>query len=99
MSRGVARLGDYTIGVCKCHKTPIITGGRIITASSDVITNNRGTARLGDTVLANCGHTGLICTASDKTITNNRGTARLGDNTSGCYNATIITASSDRFTL
>lgn len=99
MSRGVARLGDATYGTCYCHKSPIEIGGKIISASKDVITNSRGTARFGDVVQADCGHTGVICTASNKTITNNRGTARLGDVTTGCYIASIITASTDRFTL
>lgn len=99
MSRGIARLGDKTYGTCTCHKKPIKVGGTIITASKDVITNSRGTARFGDVVKANCGHRGLIATASSKTITNGRGTARLGDMTTGCYIAEIITASTDRFTL
>jgi uncharacterized Zn-binding protein involved in type VI secretion len=99
MSRGIARLGDKTFGVCKCHKKPIRVGGVIVSASSDTITDGRGTARLGDMVKANCGHTGIICTASSSSIINGRGTARLGDSIRGCYNAKIVTASSDRFTL
>lgn len=95
MSRKVARLGDKTIGICKCHTPPITVSGKIITASLDVPTNNRGTAREGDVVLASCGHTGKICTFSTTVKTNGRGTARLGDKTTGCYNATIITASFD----
>lgn len=95
---GTARLGDKTIGVCYAHSTPITVGGAIVSASTDTICNNRGTARLNDTVLADCGHTGKIITASTVTICNNRGTARLGDSTTGDYVAKIISASSDTLT-
>lgn len=93
MTRFVARLGDSTYGVCKIHNKQV--SGIIISASSDSDCNGRGIARLGDTVLADCGHTGTIISASPDTICNNRGVARLGDNTSGDYIATIISASSD----
>lgn len=98
MTQGIARLGDRTIGKCSCHKNTITTGGTIVSASTDTFTNQRGNARLGDTVKADCGHFGTIVTASQETITNGRGTARLGDKTDGCYKATIITASEDTFT-
>lgn len=95
----VARLGDRTIGVCNCHDSPITVGGTIVTASIDEYTNDLGTARLTDIVLADCGHTGTIVTASELTYVNNLGVARIGDQTTGCYVATIITGSPDRFTL
>lgn len=47
MTRGVARLGDQTIGECRCgHKGQI--KGKIISASPDTNANGRGVARLGD---------------------------------------------------
>lgn len=96
MIRGIARLGDLTHGTCYAHETPLTTNGRIITASPDTIINNRGVARLGDTVMADCGHTSVIITSSPNTVINNRGVARLGDQIgSGPYIATIITASPD----
>lgn len=94
--RGVARLGDKTIGTCEVHGPNI--QGTIVTASPNSSSNNRAVARLGDHVLADCGHTALIITASANTNTNNRGTARLGDLVgAGPYSATIVTASSDVF--
>lgn len=96
--RGLARVGDRTIGTCVCHDVPITVGGTIIVGSSDTFTNNLPQARLGDTVLADCGHTGTIISASSTVFCNNLGVARLGDTTTGCYNATIITASPDTFT-
>jgi uncharacterized Zn-binding protein involved in type VI secretion len=92
---GIARLGDSTIGSCRVHGPDI--RGTIISASTDTIVNNRGTARLGDTVLAECGHQGTIVSASSTTLCNGRGTARFGDNISGIYTATIISASTDNF--
>lgn len=99
MSRGVARLGDQTFGICS-HPShvPIKVGGKIISASTDCTANNRGIARLGDTVLTECGHTAKIITASTKYTVNNRGVARLGDQVAGVYVAKIITASSDNDT-
>ena len=97
---GVARVGDRTTGVCSCHKSPINVGGTIITGSPDRILDGRPVARLGDTIEADCGHTCTIVTASSSVITNGKGTARLGDKGgAGCYECTIITASTDDFII
>ena len=93
--RGIARLGDSTFGTCYAHNTPIIVGGSIISGSQHSLCNGRPVARLGDTVLADCGHTAIIISASTNTDCNNRGVARLGDSTAGSYVATIISASVD----
>jgi len=98
--RGTARLNDKTFGVCShpSHPTPITIGGRIVTASSNTLCNNRPAARLGDTVLSNCGHIGKICTAAtSENYDRKSGTARLNDKTTGVYKARIITASSNTF--
>jgi uncharacterized Zn-binding protein involved in type VI secretion len=96
MSRGVARLDDQTMGSCSVHGGNI--GGKIISASADVITNNRGVARLGDKVKADCGHEAVIITASPTKFANNRGVARLDDEVGDSpYTAHIITASPDTF--
>jgi uncharacterized Zn-binding protein involved in type VI secretion len=100
MSRGVARLGDKTFGTCShpSHR-PLSIGGKIITASGNTNCNNKPVARLGDTVLTDCGHTSIIITASPNGESNtNGGTARLGDLIgAGPYSARIITASGDTF--
>ena len=97
--RGLARIGDRTIGTCVCHVPPIQVGGTVVVGSPDVRTNGRNQARLGDTVLADCGHRGTIVTASTTVFANQKGVARLGYKTTGCYRATIITASPDVKTL
>lgn len=92
-SRPIARLGDSTYGVCVCHKHPRVVSGTIITASPNTLANGRGVARLGDTVMASCGHTATIVTASPKNLANGMPIARLGDSFTGCYSGTIVTAS------
>lgn len=92
--RGVARLGDRCMGSCAIHGPNI--GGTIITASGDVLANDKGVARLADTVLADCGHTALIITCAATCIVNDRGAARLNDLVKGPeYSATIVLASPD----
>lgn len=92
--RGVARLGDRCIGTCTEHGPNI--GGTIVTASADVIANDKGVARLADTVRADCGHTALIITCAATCIANDRGVARLNDLVKGQeYSGEIILASPD----
>lgn len=97
MTVGIARVGDRTTGTCYCHPVPINVDGTIITGSTDTFVDNLPVARLGDVVKADCGHTGTIVTSSSSVFCNNLGVARLGDQTSGCYESTIITASTDTF--
>lgn len=60
-SRGIARLGDITIGGCG-HT------GVIVSCSPDVIANGRGVARLGDSVIG-C-NIGVIVTCSPNVVAN-----------------------------
>lgn len=91
---GAARLGDRTVGTCSVHGIDI--GGTIVTASSDTFVNGIAVARLGDMVIADCGHDALVVTASPNTNANNCGVARLGDIVVGDkYTGNIVSASSD----
>lgn len=73
-------------------------GGTLITGSPDVITNDRSTVRLADSVQADCGCMALVITAAGTVITNDRGTARLNDTVgASSYTGQIITASADVF--
>lgn len=94
---GIARVGDKAIGRCKCHSPKKKMTGVIITGSPDTFVNGRAVARIGDVVRAKCGHKGIIVSGSPDVITDGQGTARLGDKTTGCFIATIITASEDTF--
>jgi len=94
----VARLGDIWSGQCyhpSHNPSPIPMSGPIITSSSDVLTNQIGTARLGDLVIGWCGHIGRIVSSSNTVLTNQIGTARLGDRTSNVEVGNIITSSSN----
>lgn len=95
--RGIARLNDKTLGDCAVHGPNI--RGRIISGSGDVSVNGRSTARLGDKVLADCGHISDIITSGVTEDTNNKGgTARLNDKVGNSpYTARIITASTNTF--
>lgn len=91
---GIARLGDVCEGVCIYHGPQ---SGVIISASTDTFVNDMGIARLGDIVLADCGHEGTIVSASTDTLANGMGVARLGDSVDGDFVATIVSASTDAF--
>lgn len=94
--RGVARLTDRTLGDCSKHGSGI--GGTIVSASGDVITNNLGTARLADDVVADCGCTALIITCSGTNTADSRGIARLSDTVQGPnYVGKIVTCSENSF--
>lgn len=95
---GIARKDDTTMGTCynPVHDPPLVTGGSITTASEDVTANGKGVARLGDTVTADCGHTGKIISASGTITTAGKelNVARLNDSVGdGDYIATITSAS------
>ena len=94
---GIARDNDIWSGICCCHSDPTCVGmsGPIIMFSSDTKVNNRGAARLFDTVIGFCGHPGYIATASSKTKVNGVGIARLDDIVAGCTIGCIVTSSTD----
>lgn len=104
MSRGIARIGDRTDGICShpSHIVPIQTGGTIITGSPNMQDQSKPIARLDDLVETDCGHIDAI-NSSSGTITNDAGltkkVARLSDTVGrdGVYEASIITASTVTF--
>jgi len=91
----VARIGDRTYGVCQFHGPK---GGTIVSGSSDHTTNSRSTARLGDRIVADCGHGCTIITGSPTHSVNTRAVARLGDlGGADVYHCNIVTGSPDTF--
>jgi len=97
---GNTRLGDIAVGICVCkpHSPPPIGMiAVVVTSSSDVSTNNKGTARCADIGITPCGHVGIILSCSGDVITNGRGTARSGDVLVGCFNGVIATCSGDTY--
>jgi uncharacterized Zn-binding protein involved in type VI secretion len=77
-----ARLGDQ-----------ISHGGSIVSASTDVLDNGIGVARLGDAVICDRHGSQVIVTCSPNILTDGIGTARLGDFIS--CGATIVSGSPD----
>lgn len=99
MARGIARLGDRTTGTCShpSHLTPISTGGTITKASSTVIVNGKGAARLKDEVTTDCGHKDRISSASGTVNGDSEPIARISDTIGldGIYDAVIVGSSPD----
>ena len=95
MKFGIARIRDITRGTCRVHGRQT---GRIIQGSNNILSENgRGMARVGDLVLAECGHTGKIIPGDDNSVTvNQKSAARVGSRVEGNeYTAIVITGSRD----
>jgi uncharacterized Zn-binding protein involved in type VI secretion len=82
MPKKVARVGDS-----------ISHGGTITTGSSTKMTNNKKTARVGDTASCSKHGTVTIITGAGTTFADNKKVARVGDSLS--CGATITTGSGD----
>ena len=94
----VARLTDKFSGVCTCHPIPIPMTGEIITCSPNAKSEGLGVARIGDTVLGLCGHTGTIVSGSTSNKTNGKYKAFIGSQVTGCLVGTIISGASTHST-
>jgi uncharacterized Zn-binding protein involved in type VI secretion len=101
--RGCARLGDKVSGTCSGfgHPANLSTGGTIVTASTDVVANDRGVARIGDRVQLDCNSAHFaVIVGSSTDVKSNRDNARLGDLVSGenvSFSGEIVTASTNVF--
>lgn len=90
----VCRIGDMGVGVCNDPTHP----GRPITAnimigSFNVTANNIGRARMGDLVMASCGHVATMAIGNPLVLVNNMPGCRMGDLFSGTPVGTIIIGS------
>jgi uncharacterized Zn-binding protein involved in type VI secretion len=92
----VARVGDLTIGTCTGHKDTLYNvRGKIITGANSDDVNMMGLAKLGDVVLADCGHTAKIITCSGSVYTDMMKIARVGDLVGASpYTGRIVTGES-----
>lgn len=91
----VARLGDLGVGICYRHVSPIPMSGMVAGGSGNVVCNGLGVARIGDIVIANCGHVGTIYSGSPDVLANGLPVARLGDGFAGDFVGTIASGSAD----
>jgi uncharacterized Zn-binding protein involved in type VI secretion len=57
-----------------------------------------GVARIGDIVLGDCGHTGVLVNGSSTVFANGIGLSRLSDTFEGCFEGVLVTGSSNTFT-
>ena len=93
----VARIGDSTIGVCVAHKSPITVGGTIVSGSGTTYADGISCARIGDQVLAGCGHISSIVSGSGTTHADGVPVARIGDATGGPYFSNIVSGSGSTY--
>jgi uncharacterized Zn-binding protein involved in type VI secretion len=66
-------------------------GGWIITGSPNALSGGLPQARLTDTTVGYCGHTGIIVTGASKAFCNGLSHARIGDQVTGCNIGQVIT--------
>jgi len=99
--RPIARIGDGFSGQCCCHVDPTCIGmsGKIVSGSHNSMCDGIPIARVGDTVVGDCGHTGTIVSGSAITFIDGRPVARVGDSVSGCLIGSIISGSSRNSTV
>lgn len=87
----IARIGDKTFGVCTAHQIPIFIEGFIKIASGKCKCEGSTVAVMGDEVISNCGHTGIINSSSSVVKSNKKGIVRVGDSFIGAYSGIITT--------
>lgn len=88
--KSAARYGDIAIGNCRRHKNRSVVG-MVIIGEKTVITENQPTATVGDVVLFECGHIGIIVSGSDNvTYVKDRILARYGSLVAGDVVGVII---------
>jgi len=93
MSLPVARLNDLTTGICSAHSTgPIPAVGYVASAAANVTAEGIPVARLGDTVISACGHTGIIASASPSVLVEGNAIARSGELVSGSMNGHLVSS-------
>lgn len=94
MGLPVARLGDSWSGICSASGHGSVTG-TIVSGSALTLDESKQLARVGDQVIASCGHTGQIITGSALTLDESKQVARIGDRIGGStLFGQIITGSS-----
>jgi uncharacterized Zn-binding protein involved in type VI secretion len=80
MSLPIARAGDIWTGYCSVHG---VVSGIISVGSTLTLDESKPVARVGDQVIAFCGHTGTIVAGSTLTLDESKPVARVGDRIAG----------------
>lgn len=88
--KGIARVGDVASGTCYAHKSPQSVTGIIVKGDPTITAGGKGCACVGDPVVFNCGHTGIIASGYPAAQVNGRTLAIIGSIVSGPMTAVII---------
>jgi uncharacterized Zn-binding protein involved in type VI secretion len=88
----ISRIGDVAVGICCCHSRPRCRPqtGVIVSGAGTVLAGGAPVARIGDLVVAGCGHTGIIISGSGTVIVQGSPAARIGSSFTGCFTGTIV---------
>jgi uncharacterized Zn-binding protein involved in type VI secretion len=95
MGLPIAILGSVGVGICTCHSSPSSQSGTVITGSGTVLANKMSVARIGDIVLAGCGHTGTLVQGSGTVTAEGIGVSVLTSYFSGCFSGTLVSGANN----
>lgn len=87
-----AFISSICTGVCTGHPTPINVSGVIVTGAGTKLIEGNAAARVGDLVLASCGHYGVIASGQNMEVEGVEQSA-VGDTFSGTFSGTISSGS------
>ena len=95
MGLPISTLSSVGVGTCSCHESPISVSGIIIQGSGNVLAGGLGCAKIGDIVLAGCGHVGIIVSGASTTLVNGINAATMTSPFVGCFVGQIVTGISN----
>lgn len=90
---GICVQGNMGSGICTAHETPIEMTGTLIATSTKLTSAGLAVGTVGDIILGNCGHTGILTQGSSKVTSENKGVIRVGDPFVGDFTGTMIEGS------
>jgi hypothetical protein len=93
MAKAVCRNGDIGSGTCTSHIRPISMTGILLASCATVVVNGLPIGLVGDVVMGNCGHIGVMISGATNITGANRDVVRVGDAFSGAFSGVLITGS------
>lgn len=92
---GASAIVFQSIGVGTCyhpdHDHPVPMTGTIITGSPVKSITGLGAGQVGDIVMGNCGHIGILVTGSPRVTASGKGQCTVGSNFTGDFVGVIVT--------
>ena len=87
----VAEVGALCTGICYAHETPRPATATIVSgAAASSSEFQTALARVGDQVITDCGHTGMIVTGNALVSNESMLLARVGDQVTGQFIGMIV---------